>query len=255
MTSPTQSRTWAVPGSDANADRGICSLTYKGSTLRFRTNPNLIRWTYNLNTHVDTTYGGRVVQLLSTNIGDLRVVAEAGGGRWDYLQQVAKWFRDLLIDQRGGEPAEFAYTTRGWRLKVYAESMPFQDRLGDTLRAFEMQFKVQEDVSGLMSRETLSQEIARLKDGIGFQKGKYNQPPGSYESETGFGDPSGPLNMVSGIVGSVASVLGGLAGQISQLQGANNPSSSTIYGNPTSAPPGTISGNPGYNPSSQSSGG
>lgn len=260
MTSPTQSRSWAVPGANGNNERGICSLTYKGSTLRFRTNPNLIRWSYKLNTHVDTTYGGRVVQLLSTRIGDLRVVAEAGGGRWQYLDQVAHWFRDLLIDQRGGEPAEFAYTTRGWKLKVFAESIPFQDKLGDTLRAFEMQFKVQEDVSGLMSQWSLTQEIARLQDGIGFKRGKYNQPTGYYDSETGFFNASEAIAQIGGVVGQIAGVVSGAAGVVNQIYGQNNPSATTIFGTPAAGsvayPPGsTIANMPGFNMNSNSSGG
>lgn len=263
MTSPTDKRTWSVQGTDANPERGICSITYKGSTLRFRTNPNLIRWSYKLNTHVDTTYGGRVIQLLSTRIGDLRVTAEAGGGRWDYLQQVAKWFRDLLIDQRGGEPAEFAYTTRGWRLKVFAESIPFQDRLGDTLKSFDMSFKVQEDVTGVMSQWSLNQEIARLQDGIGFRRGKYNQPdPADYDAEVGWLTPTNVANLVGGvggIAGQIAGVVTGLvqsaAPGVQQLSGSGNPSATTIYGNPQSgsmAPgqstgPGSISSMPGFN--------
>ena len=256
MTSPSF---WAVNALDANPERGICSLTYKGSTLRFRTNPNSIKWSYRLNTHVDTTYGGRVVQLLSTCIGDLSVVAEAGGGRWDYLSHVVDWFRDLLIEQRGGEPAEFAYSTRGWRLKVFAESIPFQDRLGDTLRSFEMSFKVQEDVSGLMSQWSLGQEIARLQDGIGFQRGKYNQPSGNYDGEVGpvdAGDVAAAVNRVGGVVGQIAGVVTGFA-----TAAGNSPAATTIFGNPASGstpqyPPGsTIANMPGFNLGSQSSGG
>lgn len=267
MTSPTDKRTWSVQGTDANPERGICSITYKGSTLRFRTNPNLIRWSYKLNTHVDTTYGGRVVQLLSTKIGDLRVTAEAGGGRWDYLQQVAKWFRDLLIDQRGGEPAIFAYSTRGWRLKVFAESIPFQDRKGDTLKSFDMTFKVQEDITGVMSQWSLTQEISRLQEGIGFHRGKYNQPPGYYDQETGWLDPTNVANIVGGIggvVGEIAGVVTGLvqsaAPGVQQLSGSGNPSATTIYGNPESGStaqstgPGSISGLPGFNFNSTSGG-
>lgn len=157
-------------------ERGIASLTHKGRTLRFRTNPNQFQWTYTLNKRIDQTYGGRVIQLLGTNIDDFVFKAEAGNGRWDYANRVAKFMRDVMVDQRGGEPATFEYTQRGWKLNCYIVSVPFQDEVEAVLREFEVVCKVQEDVSGLLSKNSLSAELQRLSDGIGFRRTKYNDP-------------------------------------------------------------------------------
>ena len=156
---------------------GICSLSHGGRTLRFRTNPNSILWTYNLNTKVEETYGGRVVQILSCNVDELIVTADCGLGGMEYMYEVAIFFRNLLIDQKNdGEPAVFEYTGRNWILKCFATAFPFKDSVTEVVREFEMRFKVQEDVSGVLTEAALTEEITRLQEGIGFARGKYNDP-------------------------------------------------------------------------------
>jgi hypothetical protein len=172
MTSPTNG------GFADNPQRGIASLTFKGRTLRFRTNPNEIWWSYTLNTNVEQTYGGRVVQILSTRIEDLIVKVDCGRGGWEYLNQIVDFIRQMMIDQResGGTPGTFSYTTRRWNMKVYSLSVPFQDQVTAVNRELELRFKVLEDLNGEISRTSLSTELARLQDGVGFHKSGYNDP-------------------------------------------------------------------------------
>ena len=161
-----------------NPHRGIASLTFKGQTLRFRTNPNEIWWTYTLNTNVEQTYGGRVVQILSTRMEDLVIKIDCGRGGLEYMNRIVDFLRNMMVEQRknGGTTAVFSYTTRRWRMKVYALSVPFQDSVTATVRELEIRFKVQEDLTGEMSKLALSTELARLQDGIGWQKTAYNTP-------------------------------------------------------------------------------
>lgn len=173
--------TAANNGFAANPTRGIASLYFKGKTLRFRTNPNEIWWSYSLNTHVEQTYGGRVVQILGTKIEDLVIKIDCGRGGWTYLNQVVDFLREMMMEQRknGGTTGTFTYTTRNWRLKVYALSVPFQDAVTATTRELEIRFKVAEDVTGAISKLSLDTELARLRDGIGFTKNQYNTPAAS----------------------------------------------------------------------------
>ena len=92
--------------------RASPALTHGGRTLRFRTNPNEFNWTHSLNKK-EQTYGGRVIQPPSTKIDDFTIKVDCGGGRWPYANQVARFLRDVMIDQRKGVPATFEYTTRG----------------------------------------------------------------------------------------------------------------------------------------------
>jgi len=182
MTRPDPSTTYSadVPTQQIQT-RGICSLSHPtAGNFQFRTNPNEITWTYRLNTKVENTYGGRVVQVLSTNIDDLVVKVDCGRGGWPYLMKVCQYFRDLLVEQRKGEPASFRYTTRGWHMNVYAVSIPFQDQVDATVRELTLNFKVQEDVSGVVSGQTLSAELKKVHDGIGFRLSDYNNPNGTF---------------------------------------------------------------------------
>ncbi|AVO24989.1 hypothetical protein KHQ84_gp049 [Rhodococcus phage Finch] len=157
---------------------GVASISHNGKVFRFRTDPNKIRWNYRVNTNVTNTYGGRVVQLLSISIDDLTVAADAGGGGWAYLKSAAEFFRDMLFDQKnGGSPGVFSYPPRGWEMGVYAQGFPFKDGWNDVAREFTMQFKVQEDISGIITSDTLEVEIAKLKQGVGWKHNEYNTPP------------------------------------------------------------------------------
>lgn len=189
--------------SPGSTNRGICSLSYgNGKTFRFRTNPNEIWWDYELITHTEQTYGGRVVQLLGTRLGDLTVKVDCGGGRWEYLMQVVSYLRDLLISQRNGETALFEYTTRRWKLHVYGLTIPFQDEVTATTRELELRFKIQEDVTGVVSQLAMSAELLRLQQGTisGPIHNEFNTPPGQ-----GWYDlaPPGPSYSPSGIVNTV----------------------------------------------------
>jgi hypothetical protein len=161
---------------------GIASVTHPSGdlTFRFRTNPNQITWNYNLNTKVEETYGGRVVQILSANIDSLTVTADCGRGGWEYMEQVALFFRDMLVAQKDtGGVGYFEYPNRGWKFAVYALSFPFKDNRNDVAREFTMNFKVQEDVSGVATADTLKTELEKLKQGIGYVKNEYNTPAGT----------------------------------------------------------------------------
>lgn len=197
-----------------NPNRGIASLYFNGKTLRFRTNPNEIWWSYSLNTHVEQTYGGRVVQILGTRMDDLVVKVDCGNGGWAYLNQVVSFLRDMMMEQRkdGGKTGVFSYTTRGWRLKVFALSVPFQDAVTATTRELEIRFKIAEDLTGEMSRIALDKELANLQDGIGFQKNEFNTPGWSLR-DNGESPPGISLSVVDPLL-NVAGALGEIPSRV-----------------------------------------
>lgn len=189
--------------------RGIASLSFQGRTWRFRTNPNSVQWSYTLNTNVEQTYGGRVVQILSTKIGDMVVKVECGNGDtggvnggWKYNYDLVLFLRDLLVAQRDpmAPPANFQYTTRRWNFNVYGLSIPFEDKVDSTVRELELHFKVQEDVSGVVSGAILDATLNKLKDGIGWTRNKYNSASayGSTSNGSGSTNPAGLTGQQSG---------------------------------------------------------
>lgn len=206
--------------------RGIASITFDGRVLRFRTNPNEIWWSYTLKLNIEQTYGGRVVQILGVGIDDLVLKVECGRGGWPEMMRIVNFLRKVMIDQRKGKQhiGEFKYTTRRWHMKVYSMSIPFQDQVNATTRELELHFKVQEDVSQVQSQAALSQEIQRLRDGIGFVKMPgYNVPT----SESGSGENpnwiNGQFGMPGNLLGSVQSFAGQVPGLGSSLGGFSLP--------------------------------
>jgi hypothetical protein len=211
------------PGS---SNHGLCTLSFGNRVFRFRTNPNEIWWTYELVTNIDQTYGGRVVQLLGTKLGDLTVKVEAGRGGWDYLMSTVLYLRDMLSDQRGGQTGVFEYTTRNWKLNVYAMNIPFQDEVNATVREMTLSFKIQEDVNGVVSGATLNAELARLQDGI------YRPGQSVHNEYNDFTKGGVPLDQ-SGAGGPGGYTPSGITNQVdTQLQGDNPGGLNPISGIP-----------------------
>jgi len=208
-------------------ERGIASMHHPDvGSLRFRTNPNEFNWNYTINKRIDNTYGGRVVQLLGTKIDDFTFKADCGSkkplsgrpGGWDYMNKVAKFMRDVMVTQRNGTPATFEYTTRGWKLNCFVVSVPFQDAIEEVKREFTVTCKVQEDVSGVMSKNTLDAELRRLQDGVNYSRGKYNDPrygQGTTDSEKGIGDVASIIDDFGSVINQFTSVQNFLPGGIS----------------------------------------
>jgi hypothetical protein len=224
MTAPN---TQTQANANTNPQRGIASLTWDNHVLRFRTNPNEVNWNYSLITKTDQTYGGRVVQILGTKVDDLTVKIDCGLGGWPYLVKVVAFMRDLMVAQRNGRPAIFEYTTRNWKLKVYAASFPFGDQVTATTRELTLQFKVQEDISGIISSATVAAALQSLANGIGWQRSQYNDyyapindtgilPTASTVTNAARNLPvigNAPMNgQASQIQSAVSSVTGGAAG-------------------------------------------
>lgn len=182
-------------------EKGIATLSHpEVGSFRLRSNPKEFNWNYTLTKRIDQTYGGRVIQLLGTRIEDFTFTADCGAGRWEYMNRAAKFMRDIMIRQRGGRPATFEYTTRGWRFNAFVVAMPFADAVEEVLREFQVTLKVQEDVTGVMSRNTLGAELRRLQDGLGFRRSKYNDPIIDDHPDGLFGiDMSSITNQMSGL--------------------------------------------------------
>lgn len=174
-----------LPSQQLNNERGLCSLSFGNNVLNFRTNPNSITWDYNLITHIEPTYGGRIVQILGVNMDNLVVKVDCGAGGWPYAMQVVQFMRDLMVTQRNGEAATFQYTTRGWNLKVFALNVPFQDEVTATVRELELQFKIQEDVSKVSTKAALADALRLFAADVGFGINGFNNGNGQLNSGQG----------------------------------------------------------------------
>lgn len=189
---------YGLPTQQLQQIRGICTLQAEFGTLQFRTNPNEITWDYNLITHTEETYGGRVIQVLGAKMDNLVVKVDCGQGGWPYAMYVVQFMRDLMVTQRDGKPATLTYTTRNWQLKVFAQNVPYHDAVQETIRELTLNFKIQEDISGIQTSASISRALSMLVDGIGFTINDFNTfIPGSPANS--FVDPStggGPATLI-----------------------------------------------------------
>ena len=163
-----------VPQNQYQSSRGLCSLSYEGHTLNFRTNPNSVQWDYSLVTHIQQTYGGRIVQILGVKMDNLVVKVDCGGGGWPYAMQVVNFMRDMMVAQRNGKAGTFTYTTRNWKLSVLALNVPYGDEVTATVRELELEFKIQEDNTGVLSKASLVDALKIFSDGVGWDQSVYN---------------------------------------------------------------------------------
>ena len=225
-----------LPPQQLSKSRGTCTITSPGvGTLTFRTNPNEITWDYELITHIEQTYGGRVVQILGIKMDNLVVKVDCGQGGWPYAMYVVQFMRDLMVTQRNGVPAMFTYTTRGWQLKVFAQNVPFHDAVPETVREMELNFKIQQDVTGAQTSASLSNILNSLQDGIGFYTSifnNYSSGSGSATNNAAGGGPAsalgiqttptvtpptvltGPTNLGIPGLGDITNLFGGFAGEL-----------------------------------------
>lgn len=202
----------SAAGPQPGYQTGIATLSWGGTSFQFRVNPNEIWWTYKLLSSTTNTLGGRVIQILGVQIGDLTVKIDCGNGGWNYLMQVVSYLRDLLTNQRNDVPATFEYTGRDWKFRVYALNIPFQDDWQATTRELTLNFKIQEDVNGVATGLALDLELQRLAAGVGANHNKYNDLNAT--NDPGIPGNPVPINLPPNLGG-----LGPLPGIITGLTG------------------------------------
>lgn len=94
--------------------------------LKIDTGANFIKWSYNLNTQSQSTYGGEVIQILSANVGPMSI----GGNSRDnpQLKQIYDWFRKYMAyagyHSRSESPVLFEYPERGWAFNLQINQLP-----------------------------------------------------------------------------------------------------------------------------------
>lgn len=111
------------------------SFTYnrnkKHPTLSIDTGVNQIVWSYNLNTQAFPTYGGEVLQVLSTNIDVMTIQGDIRSYR--KMEEIYSWFLFYMQDATQGvdtdpgyseEAVVMKYPERGWTIGIQPIALP-----------------------------------------------------------------------------------------------------------------------------------
>lgn len=144
-----------------------------------------IDWTYNLRTYVTDTVGGKVVQILGVDISDVKVQSQLGSGAKQELMDLVKRVRQIILwHSRERKHVTVTYPARNYKFTAYLESVTFKESLDDITYPFTLLLAVDEDINGNIKTTTISKELRRLSEGIGYEENEYNTPRGP-EQETG----------------------------------------------------------------------
>lgn len=107
-----------------------------GAILAVDTGPDMIRWSYSLNTANWPTYGGEVVQILSVAIEDVEIVGTCRN--YKQMENIYSYFLEFVQiasqgrgnDPKAGQtaynqqPMLLHYNERDWTMKIVPRSLP-----------------------------------------------------------------------------------------------------------------------------------
>lgn len=99
--------------------------------LKVWVNPNQIEWSYGLNVANYPTYGGEVIQILSSYIDDMQLSGNVS--TYHQMEWIHRWFIIYIQKATTGhagsgkfnvQPVSMFYKERGWRFLIYPKGMP-----------------------------------------------------------------------------------------------------------------------------------
>ena len=131
----------------------------------FRVDPYDIGWSYQLRTHVDYTYGGKVVQLLGVSLGDLNISIVTGRGGLKEAKRVMSFFKEMALWQQNTQKlALFSFPPKKYKLHVWAKSITMDNSLTNVDFPINMTFAIQEDLGGALSKTSMKKELSKLAE-------------------------------------------------------------------------------------------
>jgi hypothetical protein len=206
------------------------SLGYEdGPSVTFRINPNSVQWNFVVNTQVQPTVGGRVVQVLGATLSDMTIQGSFGEVKagpsnqsqvsWELAERFIAGVRSIMEKQAQDSgrfekmqpPPVFNMPLKGWRFSAYIKDI--QDPKGGTIthspdhfsHEYVMTLFIVEDLSqslvkvganGVINQkkqEAIDAYIGRLSDGIGWVASDYNGI-GRFANKPGEGGNDGQLH-------------------------------------------------------------
>jgi len=155
---------------------GVASISAH-KKFAFRIDPYDIGWSYQLRTHVDYTYGGKVVQLLGVSLGDLNLSIVTGKAGLTEAKRVMAFFKEMALWQQNGQKlATFSYPPKKYNLKIWAKNITMENSVTNVVFPINMSFAIQEDLGGTLTKTSMKKELSKLASGVGYYNSQYNDP-------------------------------------------------------------------------------
>jgi hypothetical protein len=128
---------------------GYATIAFPGGPgLKFRIDPEALSWSFQINTSVTNTVGGRVVQVNGATLSDITITglygedrskadgtAEYPGRSWRLAKAFARKIREMMIYQASDatvhakmhQAAVFSYPPEDWKFRVYIKQLSDPD--------------------------------------------------------------------------------------------------------------------------------
>jgi hypothetical protein len=175
---------------------GYATLGAAGRTqLAFRIDPQAVEWNVKINTNVEQTLGGRVVQVLGATVSDITIVGSIGedhskaatggasehpGRSWKLAEAFVTKIRNMQREQaeyallsssrrKTAAPLIFHYPPKSWRFAVYIKNItdPQGGVITHTTGRFSYQYRltlfIEQDATGALVRAGTSNGVLDQK--------------------------------------------------------------------------------------------
>lgn len=151
----------------------------------FALDPSSVSWTFAAKTSSTVTLGGRVVQVLGVDYGDMTISGSFGSGGRVEQQRFFEWAKQASRAQAAaqGNGLRFRFPARQWDFEVQIKSLTDLNarrsvRLNQTNfnPQFNMTFHVIRDLSEITSSAIVNYYIGNLASGVGWKLTAYNGP-------------------------------------------------------------------------------
>ena len=180
-----------------------------GPAIAFRVDPDGIQWAFEVLTNVVETIGGRVIQIIGSQLSDLTVTGSFGqdhstprGESWRQAEAFLLLIRQIMDHQAQDAnqqammhpPAVFTYPPKNWRFQVYVKDFSDADNPGTSVvltpgkfnQRWRLTLFIVQDAStalvqagssnGVVSKQAeaaIAAYMARISDGIGWKFTQY----------------------------------------------------------------------------------
>jgi len=202
--------------------------------FQFRLDPHTVSWDYEITAIDIPTIGGKVVQVLGSHLGDMKVTGSFGKGGWREQEKFLIAMKAIGDDQVNAQrvsnstrqPMRFRYPPKGWDFGVYLTSFKQPGQFGSVQldnTTVNLQWELTLFiVEGAQALKKVAQDvfIARLSQGLGWKQTEYNGPMTLSDVEKTLGGES-VVDFISaefGIAANTSSTASSGGGGVNQFQ-------------------------------------
>lgn len=155
--------------------------------IPFHSGPDEVRWDYSMRIKETKTLGGKVIQILGVDLGDMTVHGRFGVNRgkgdteaWQdearFRKHVREWTK-RASNQHNPAPVRFTFAPRGWDFRVYIKSLSSTTHdVRNPAPEFTITMHVLEDGARALVKDTKDLYLHRLMAGVGWKQTDYNGP-------------------------------------------------------------------------------